>query len=100
MENSVKDLYKWAARSDLTIRIMMGFSVKALYKWATRSDLTIRIMTSSSTWIIFYSFLPPPGGGLGEVWGGGKSPKSINFCSIRASGRPRFGHAGTLLVMG
>ena len=79
MENSIKDLYKWAARSDLTIRFVMGFSVKALYKWATRSDLTIRIMTSSSTWTIFYSFLLPPGGGLGEVWGDVKSPKTINL---------------------
>merc|ERR1712139_645047 len=37
---------KRAALSHLTALIMMGFSVKALYKWATRSDLTVRIMTS------------------------------------------------------
>ena len=74
--NPVKDLYKWAARSDLAIRIMMGFSVKALYKWATRSDLTIRIMTSSATWIIFYSFLPAPGGGSGGDLSGRKITKT------------------------
>ena len=59
MENSVKAPYTRAARSDLTVRIMLEFSIKALYKWATRSGLTefLRHFQNGPFSTPFYSFV-------------------------------------------